>query len=559
MGLILTLALLWPLFQAPYFSQHDDVQTIRLYEMDKCFKDGQIPCRWVPDLGGLYGYPLFNYYAPLPYYYGEIFYSLTHSLLFSAKLMFVTAFVGSFIFMFLLARKLWGGYGALISGVFYAYAPYHAVDFYVRGAMEEMWALMLFPAILWALFRLKESTRIYNVMLLGLFLALLMLSHNLSAMIFLPIIFTLVVFFMWQKRDFRLLKLVVLSGVLAFLLSAFYFLPMVAEKNLVHVETTVEGYFSYTEHFKGLYKLFIQRNWGWGASVREVPGGEKDGMSFQIGWVHLLGWFLALATAAYLWKKDRPKSLLLVMFSLFTVASVFMIHPRSEFIWKLIDPLKYLQFPWRFLMLIIFFVSLMSGSIFVWLSKKKAILLLSGLIILVVAANFTYFRPEKFIQVTDQQLLTGKNWDTEIKRSIFDFLPIYAQEPPAELATTRYQVVVGNAKVTNFKEGTNWFNFNANIDTHTILLLSQYYFPNWKVYVDGQEVKVEYKNNHLGLMSLIIGPGNHYISGKLENTTIRSAGNLISLGGVLIFLLLIPTQIPSTRRWLTYYLKALYR
>lgn len=210
-------------------------------------------------------------------------------------------------------------------------------------------------------------------------------------------------------------------------------------------------------------------------------------------------------------------------------------------------------------MLIIFFVSLMSGSIFVWLSKKKAILLLSGLIILVVAANFTYFRPEKFIQVTDQQLLTGKNWDTEIKRSIFDFLPIYAQEPPAELATTRYQVVVGNAKVTNFKEGTNWFNFNANIDTHTILLLSQYYFPNWKVYVDGQEVKVEYKNNHLGLMSLIIGPGNHYISGKLENTTIRSAGNLISLGGVLIFLLLIPTQIPSTRRWLTYYLKALYR
>mgnify|MGYP003396209684 CR=1 FL=1 len=58
-GLILTLSLLWPLFYAPYFTHHDDVQVIRTFEMDKCFLDHQIPCRWVPDLGGLYGYPIF--------------------------------------------------------------------------------------------------------------------------------------------------------------------------------------------------------------------------------------------------------------------------------------------------------------------------------------------------------------------------------------------------------------------------------------------------------------------------------------------------------------------
>ena len=72
-GFILTFSLLWPLFAAPYFTHHDDVQVIRLYEMDKCFKDYQIPCRWVPDLGGLYGYPIFNYYAPFPYYVMEGF------------------------------------------------------------------------------------------------------------------------------------------------------------------------------------------------------------------------------------------------------------------------------------------------------------------------------------------------------------------------------------------------------------------------------------------------------------------------------------------------------
>ena len=72
LGLALSISLLWPLFVASSFTHHDDVEMIRLYEMDQCFKDHQIPCRWVPDLGGIYGYPLFNYYAPLPYYFGEL-------------------------------------------------------------------------------------------------------------------------------------------------------------------------------------------------------------------------------------------------------------------------------------------------------------------------------------------------------------------------------------------------------------------------------------------------------------------------------------------------------
>ena len=151
LGLVLTLSLLGPLFSAPYFSHHDDVQVIRLNQMDKCIKDGQFPCRWVPDLGGLYGYPLFNYYAPLPYYFGEIIYLFANNFIFSAKIMFAFSFVGSYIFMYLLASKFWGKMGGAVSAIFYSFAPYHAVDFYVRGAMGEMWGLMLFPAVLWGL------------------------------------------------------------------------------------------------------------------------------------------------------------------------------------------------------------------------------------------------------------------------------------------------------------------------------------------------------------------------------------------------------------------------
>src|SRR3990167_3660727 len=114
-GLLISFSLLWPLFASSTYPYHDDVTYIRLYEMDKCFKDYQIPCRWVPDLGGLYGYPIFNYYAPLPYYFLELIYFVTHSLLISVKVMFAVSFLGAYIFMYLLALKFWGKMGGALS------------------------------------------------------------------------------------------------------------------------------------------------------------------------------------------------------------------------------------------------------------------------------------------------------------------------------------------------------------------------------------------------------------------------------------------------------------
>lgn len=553
-GLLLTVGLFWPLVAAPYFTHHDDVQIIRLYEMDKCIKDHQIPCRWVPDLGGLYGYPIFNYYAPLPYYFGELIYLLTHSLIISAKVMFAVSFLGSYIFMYLLASKLWGKLGGSLSAIFYIFAPYHALDFYVRGAMGEMWALMLFPVICWTAVKLEAQTRLINVLLLGITLAALMTSHNLSMMIFLPVILGWLLLLFWRRKNYLFLWFSIFAILMGLTLSAFYLLPMLVEKDLVHVDSTISGYFGYTEHFKGFRKLFLERSWGYGASIREVPGGEKDGISFQIGWVQLLGWFLALIAAKVLWKKNRWFSLVIVFCSVVALLSVFMIHPRSEFVWRIVDPLKYLQFPWRFLLLIIFCVSLISGSFFL-LDFKKKNLLWAFLVVLVVVLNFSYFRPARFIQTTDEKLLSGQDWDKQIKRSIFDYLPIYAKEPPAELATERYQILIGDSRISDFKEGTNWFNFKTETRSHTIIRLSQYYFPNWIIYVDGKEIKVEYKNNNLGLMTIILGEGNHEIVARLYDTPVRSLGNLMTVLGFSVSAILFLISFDRVRKWITYYRK----
>lgn len=557
-GLLLTLSLLWPMFAAPYFSHHDDVQLIRLYEMDKCIQDGQIPCRWVPNLGGEYGYPLFNYYAPLAYYYGEIFYLLTGNLIIAAKVMFATTFVGAFIFMYLFCRKLWGEKGGVLSAIFFSFAPYHGSLLYVRGAMGELWGVMFFPAILWSILRLKQSPKLSNLLLLSIFIAGLILSHNLSTLIFMPFIYLFTLFLLLNKgvkffkEERKFLGYFILATTVGLLISAVYWLPVVFEKNLVHVETTTSGYFHYTEHFKGLRKLVLERAWGWGSSELEVIG-RKDGMSFQIGWIHLLVWLLGIYAGIKLFKQDKRSSLIVIFSSIATLMAIFMIHPRSEFVWKLIGPLEFLQFPWRFLGLVMFFISIASGAFLLVVNNKYTNKVFITLAILVVVLNFSYFRPEKFFYVKSDYIFESSEWDKQIKRSIFDYLPKSASEPPAELAKSRYELLTGEADIKNIEEGSNWFKFTADTKSHTIIRWSQYYFPNWIIKVDGEEVKFDYEN-HLGLMTIILGEGSHQVEGRLFNTTVRSAANMITFITLLIVVVLSLLQIPKVRKGILYYL-----
>jgi len=148
------------LFKSGYFPMHDDLQMMRQLQMEKCLKDRQIPCRWVPDMGYGYGYPLFNFYPPLPYYIGQVFRWLGFAFTTTAKLTFALQFFLSGITMFLLAADLWGVWGGLLSAVFYVWAPYHSVDVFVRGAMNEAWAFVWFPLIFWSAKKLIESEKL---------------------------------------------------------------------------------------------------------------------------------------------------------------------------------------------------------------------------------------------------------------------------------------------------------------------------------------------------------------------------------------------------------------
>src|SRR5689334_4796987 len=71
-----------------FFPMQDDLQIFRAYELEKCFQEGRFLCRWVPDAGFGYGYPLFSFYPPFPYYLIEFFHLFGADLFLAVRVVF---------------------------------------------------------------------------------------------------------------------------------------------------------------------------------------------------------------------------------------------------------------------------------------------------------------------------------------------------------------------------------------------------------------------------------------------------------------------------------------
>ena len=110
--------------------------------------------------------------------------------------------------MYLLAREFWGELGGVISGLFYTYAPYHAIDVYVRGAVGEFWAMAFLPLVFYGLYKLFRE-KWWGVIVAALGFGGVILSHNLTAMMAMPFIL-LVAFILFifskSKKHFLILN-----------------------------------------------------------------------------------------------------------------------------------------------------------------------------------------------------------------------------------------------------------------------------------------------------------------------------------------------------------------
>jgi hypothetical protein len=522
--------IVWPLFMPGYFSHHDDLQVMRIFEMRKCFTDLQLPCRWVPDMGYGNGYPLFNFYSPLSYYLGAIA-SYILGYIGAAKFLFFLPLAFGAIGVYLVAKDLFGKIPGVVAGVLFLFAPYRALDSYVRGAVGESFGLSLIPFVFFLFLRLINLRNSKYFALATITTFLFFVSHNIMTLIFTPLLVVWIFYWLWKEK-WKGLKVALLSLILSAGLSAFFVLPAFFEKGLVQTEALTRNELDFRAQFVKVSQLFTDRSWNYSGSQPQ----SANTISYQIGWPH---WILvAFALTVVLVKRKRENIGLFVFLFLSFCLSIFMTHNKSGFIWEKINILVFVQFPWRFLSISIFAASLI-GAFFVSALKGKWLVITSIVICVATALlNWQYFRPEHFYyDVTDLSKLSGQSFVDQKAGSVLDYLPKTALEP-RELAPSLPLIIKGSAQIGNFINASDRWNFDVNSGNGVTLDVPIFDFPNWTVYIDGKITnhQVSFPS---GRIEIQVPAGEHKVSGFFRNTPIRTFGNILSLVsfvGVLIFI-----------------------
>lgn len=541
--LLLSVFIVWPLLMPGFFKVQDYLQVMRIYEMRHCIEDLQIPCRWVSDMGSGYGFPLFNYYGGFPYYFAAIF-SYLLGYIGAAKLIFFLPLILGGIFMYILVKEIFDKEVAFVAAILYLFAPYRALDVYVRGSISEVFAMTLVPLVFYFYLKLIKSCGRINFLAATFTLAIFLLNHNLMTMLFIPVLVIWVVNWLFIQRKSGELKkkliAITTSFILGFMLASFFILPAYFEQNLIQDQNLRESEFipNFRAHFVTINQLFFSRFWGYGASI----WGDKDEMSFQVGWPH---WQLVLIMSCFMLfhiiqGRSLGKSknyLLYFIFLVISLASLIMTHNKSAFLWELFNKLQFVQFPWRFLSITIFSVSFLGGMVILFFKKKYRIFIILIITFLTILLNYRYFQPDNFeYQLTDKDLLSGLEWEFYQQGSLTDYLPKNAQKP--NKIAPKMPIIDGDAKIENFEKSSNKFKFRAEIRDRTLIDIPIFDYPNWQVYANSLSIKHSNKGE-FGTIQIELNPGYYSVNGYFENTWLRVVANSLSVTATGIMLLIL--------------------
>jgi hypothetical protein len=408
------------------------------------------------------------------------------------------------------------------------------VNLYVRGAVAELFAYAFLPLAFYGLVRLFRKGDGTSAVIAGLSLAAVILSHNLTALMLVPFYGALTLYYIFKSKPHKKKLLFVLAGFLGLSLSAFYWLPALLETKYTSVATLTTGGSQYKDHFVCLGQLWSSQ-WGFGGSA---PG-CLDGLSFQIGKLHILLGLLGIV-AVFL---GRAK--IVLIFSLLgAVFSVFMLLPDSKPLWDSLPPLSYLQFPWRYLQFVSFFLSL-TGGVGLYLvmehfipGKKQDLIRLGGTLLIVLAVVALYaknFRPQHFItpypDQTQERLLT---W--AVSRISDEYMPMSFVRPSQESVPPKPIETGGLARIDVNK--TQTLQATISQSTSQSVTINKAYFPAWEIQLNGHEFTPQVKN---GVYRITVPAGTTKLSVKYVSTPIQKIANLISSLSLLISFIAIIT------------------
>jgi 6-pyruvoyl-tetrahydropterin synthase-like protein len=506
---------------------HDfDFHLLSWMEVARAWHAGIVYPHWVQDANYGAGEPRLIFYPPASWFLGALLGVATswHA----AQVLFVLlALLAGGAGMYLLAREWAPAAPATFAACLYVANPYAMFVAYERSAFGELLAAAWLPLVV--LFALRRSGSIAP---LGMSVAALWLTNSPAAVVG-SYLLAVLALGMWIAEGSPWPALRATGGMaLGLGLAAFYIVPAAFEQRWVQIERAILPGIRVEDSF-----LFAH---------------TTDAFHDQV--LHTASWILVLelagaSVAAYLaWKNRLGGSARMVLTATLPVILLLQL-PASEVIWKHAPHLKFLQFPWRWLMALSVAGCALAAMAVVRQTRWRVVI--AGIVIAAmgiggalfffqpcddedaVAAQVAGFRLGQGSEGTDEYTPVGVD-----NAAVQQHLPLVrvlreaqddtADDTPADNPAWR----AGDpgsitAKVDARRwNGEHWTVSVVTPETgYAVLRLMDY--PSWRVTVDGQAVKSRPLRED-GLMAIPVNAGSHAIDVQWTATRDVVAGRAVS-------------------------------
>jgi hypothetical protein len=506
---------------------HDfDFHLLSWMEVARAWHAGVVYPHWVQDANYGAGEPRLIFYPPLSWLLGALLGTVTswHAAPVLFVLLALLAAGGS---MYALARQ-WAATGpATFAACLYVANPYAMFVAYERSAFGELLAAAWLP--LMVLFALRRRG---SVAPLGLSVAALWLTNSPAAVVG-SYLLAVLALGAWLAEGKPWPGLRAAGGMaLGLGLAAFYIVPAAFEQRWVQIERAITPGMRVEDSF-----LFAH-----------TANAFHDQVLHMASWILVLE-FAGASVAAYLaWKRRAGGKDRIVLTALLPVILLLQ-FPASKVIWKYAPHMKFLQFPWRWLMALSVAGCALAGMAV--LRQARWRVLAAGIIIAAIAigGGLLFFQPcddEDAVaaQLAGFRLGQGTEGTDEYTPVAVDNAAVQQHLPLVRVLRAAQDDTADDTAADNpeWRAGDpgsiaaradarrwNGEHWTVNLVTpergYAVLRLMDY--PSWRVTVDGQAVNGRPLRGD-GLMTIPVQAGRHVMEVQWQATRDVVAGRAIS-------------------------------
>lgn len=536
--ILLTIPTTFSLFKNDFFSSFDgDTHVVRFAKFEQSLLSGQIIPRWADGLAFNLGSPVLMYGEQLTFYLGEVIRLFQVSLTSTIEILLGLSLVLSGVTFYFFARNIFGSWAAIVGALFYVWAPYRFVDIYVRGELAESFSLIFLPLILLSLKKIIEKADKFWFLVNILSFSGLILSHILIAYMVLLIYPIYGLMLIKIKGDLNAFFRAAIAFGFSFLITAYFWVPAYFERGFINIDF-LNKTTPFKSNFVSISQIFYSK-WGWG------PLDSTSPMSLQLGltqWIvviisfFIMIWFLIKKISQNKLKISKIQLNHFFLFFVIFLVSIFLMTSFSAFFWENISYLSIFLYPWRFLILATFSVSILASFLTYFIKNNKLIILSLILLLLyfnrnhmqlvgVVKDNDRFF--QNYLDTTDmwgEYLPTTANLEL-VKSCKFKNCWFNKIEVPPGVQIT--DIISSNDNLS--------FKYNNPVDFKSTI--NTFYFPGWEIYLDNQKLS-NVTINKLGTMDIGLKAGKHVVEARFEETLLKKFSLYLSLVSLMVLFLL---------------------